>query len=137
MPHLSRSAFAAVLLFCLGALGALALGTLHFETASGAVGYSTPVAVGLMVLLVLRALVACYQRAGDMGASALGSCLAVVASLAFQPFAALALLFLPSVRQDGEPPVVAKPLKVACALPLGVGVGLLLLFLTQAVCRAL
>lgn len=137
MSNLSRSAFAATLLFCVGALLALALGTLHFETAGGAVGYSTPVAVGLMALLLVRALVATYQRAGDLGASAAGRLLAVLASLVLPPFVTLALLALPSVRQNGTPPVVAGPVKLVAALPLGVIAGLILLFLTQAIFKAL
>lgn len=137
MSPLSRSAFAASLLFSLGALLALALGTLHFETAGGAVGYSTPVAVGLMALCLLRILAASYQRGLDIGASTGGAVLAVVASLMFPPFVTLVLLFVPSVSKEGVQSPPAAKLTLLAALPLGIACGLGLLFLVQAVFKAL
>lgn len=137
MTPLSRSAFAVALLFNLGFLGALALGTLHFETAGGAVGYSTPVAVGLMALSLLRILVASYQRGMDIGASVWGRVLVVVASVMFAPVVTLVLLFIPSVSRDGAQSPAAAKLTLLAALPLGSACGLGLLFLVQAVSKAL
>lgn len=137
MAPLSRSGFAAILLFNLGLLGALTLVTLHFETAGGAVGYSTPVAVGLMALSLLRILVASYQRGVDIGASVWGRVLIVVASVMFAPLVTVALLFVPSVSREGGPAPAAAKFNLLAALPLGGACGLALLFLVRAVSQAL
>ena len=137
MAPLSRSGFAAILLFHLGLLGALALVTLHFETAGGAVGYSTPVAVGLMALSLLRILVASYQRGADIGASVWGCVLVVVASVMFVPLVTLALLFVPSVSREGGPAPAAAKFTLLAALPLGSACGLGLVLLVRAVSQAL
>lgn len=140
MSYLSRSAFAATLLFCLGAFIALALGTLHFETAGGAVGYSTPVAVGFMVLILAWLLVATYRRAGDLGAPLSGRLAAVVGTCFFPPLVTLIVMCVPSATagRDGQRASrTAGPLKIALALPLGAAIGWGLLLLVQAVFRAL
>lgn len=139
MVNLSRSAFATRVLFCFGAVIALALGTLHFETAGGAVGYSTPVAVAFMAIFILVMLVATYQRAADLGASVLVRCLAVIGSVWFAPVVTLVLLFLRAApRGEGsEPSPTVGPLRMVLALPLGVAVGLAVLLLVQAVFKAL
>jgi hypothetical protein len=138
MQPLCRSAFAAHLLSTAGALLAIALGTLHFETAGGAVGYSTPVAVGLLALLVLRILWLSFLRALDAGTSVPGALAAVVGTLVLAPFVTLALLALPSaVRPDGSHGAVASPAWVVLALPFGGAVGGAVLLLVQAIFKAL
>lgn len=141
MQPLSRSAFAARMFFLLGTILALALGTLNFETAGGAAGYSTPVAVVLMGICLLAMLAASYQRAVDFGAPALGGVLLAIGSMMFFPFVTLVLLFVPSAasggRADARPGKPTGPFWVLVSLPLGVVCGLALLFLTQAIFRAL
>lgn len=138
MNTLRRSAFAAHLLLVVGAFLALALGTLHFETAGGAVGYSTPVAVALMGLLALRVLLLSYRRALDTGASSLGALAAVVGTVLLAPFVTLALLGIPSaIRSDGTTGQAAAPLHIMLALPGGAAMGMGALLLVQVVFKAL
>lgn len=137
MTTLRRSAFALHLLFAFGAMLSLALGTLHFEAAGGAVGYSTPVAVALMGLLVLRILLLSYRRALDAGASALGALAAVAGTVLLAPFVTLALLGIASaVRADGAAGQAAAPWRIALALPAGAAIGAVVLLLVQAVSKA-
>ncbi|MDT8992340.1 hypothetical protein RQP54_15820 [Curvibacter sp. APW13] len=139
MNLLKRSAFAAHLLLSLGALLGLALGTLQFETAGGAVGYSTPVAVALIGLLALRILWLSFWRARDAGAQVAGALAAVVATVMFAPFVTLALLFLPSAPK-GEGLAQGRACAtwlVVLSLPLGAAAGIATLLLVQAVFKAL
>ena len=124
MQTLDRSAFAGTLLFHLGVVLVLALGTLHLETAGGATGSSTPVAVAAMALVAARVVGACYQRAGDMGLRGVMRGLVTLAGIAFIPLGTLVLLLAPSRPLQAAP--ASRTLSIArvvLALPLGAALG--------------